>query len=131
MTVPSIVLTEDSSAVHAVEISQGSHIWTPESFEYLVLQSGIIQSEGLRDILNAPEDFIESGEYSSWERFFTRLLEDLTRNSIYSYSKKKLNSNYLTKENRDKIEKLLEDVFSLSFLKKTAKMVASPNDNTD
>ena len=52
------------SAVHAVEISQGSHIWTPESFEYLVLQSGIIQSEGLRDILNAPEDFIESGEYS-------------------------------------------------------------------
>ena len=119
------------SAVHAVEISQGSHIWTPESFEYLVLQSGIIQSEGLRDILNAPEDFIESGEYSSWERFFTRLLEDLTRNSIYSYSKKKLNSNYLTKENRDKIEKLLEDVFSISFLKKTAKMVASPNDNTD
>lgn len=101
------------SAVHALESSQGSYIWTPESFEYLVLKSGIVQAEGLGDILNAPEDFIESGEYSSWERFFTRLLEDSTRNTIYAYSKKRLNPNYLTKGNRDKIRILVDKARNL------------------
>lgn len=105
------------SVIHALEASRGSHVWTPESFEYLVLRSGIVQSEGLKDILNVPEDYIESGEYSSWERFFTRLLEDSTRNTIYAYSKKKLNPHYLTKGNKYKIEKLMDKVFGLSFFK--------------
>lgn len=54
-----------------------------------------------------PGDFIESSEYSSWERFFTCLFDNLTRNTIYEYSKKKLNPNYLTRGNIDKMEKLM------------------------
>ncbi len=98
------------SAMHAIEVNSGSYIWVPESFEYLILQSGIIQAEGIHNLLANPADFIESSEYSSWERFFTQLLEDLTRNSIYAYNKKKLNPNYLTKGNIDKIKKLLPDI---------------------
>lgn len=98
------------SAMHALKESKGSHIWAPESFEYLILQSGIIQGEGLREILEKPEDYIESGEYSSWERFFTRLLENLTENTIYSYNKKKLNPNFLTRGNINKIKSLMKDV---------------------
>ena len=95
------------SVIHALEMSKGSYVWTPESFEYLVLQSGIVQAEGLSEIMENPGDFIESSEYSSWERFFTCLLDNLTRNTIYAYSKKKLNPNYLTRGNIDKMEKLM------------------------
>lgn len=95
------------STVHALEMNPGSYVWTPESFEYLILLSGIIQAKGIREIIEAPEEFIESGEYSSWERFFTRLLEEVTKNTIYAYSKNKLNSNYLTKGNIDKVKKLM------------------------
>lgn len=93
------------SVIHALEMSKGSYVWTPESFEYLVLQSGIVQAEGLGEIMENPGNFIESSEYSSWERFFTCLLDNLTRNTIYAYSKKKLNPNYLTRGNIDKMEK--------------------------
>lgn len=93
------------SVMHVLEMSKGSYVWTPESFEYLVLQSGIVQAEGLSEIMENPGDFIESSEYSSWERFFTCLLDNLTRNTIYAYSKKKLNPNYLTRGNIDKMEK--------------------------
>ncbi len=96
--------------VHALEMNPGSHIWTPESFEYLLLQSGIVQAQNLKGILESPVDFIESGEYTSWERFFTCLLEDLTKNTVYAYSKRKLNPNYLTKGNIDKMKKLMPDV---------------------
>lgn len=76
------------SVMRALKVSRKSHIWTPESFEYLILQSGIIQSEGLKDIMENPGNFIESEKHSSWERYFTRLLEDVTKNTIYKYSKK-------------------------------------------
>ena len=46
--------------MHALEVNKGSHVWTPESFEYLILQSGIIQAEGLSKMMEEPGDFIES-----------------------------------------------------------------------
>ncbi|MCI8638852.1 MAG: translation initiation factor 2 [Coprococcus sp.] len=95
------------SVVHALEISKGSYVWTPESFEYLILKSDIIQAKGLNNIMESPEDFIESGKYCSWERFFTGLLEELTKNTPYAYSKKKLNPNYLTRGNIDKFKKMI------------------------
>lgn len=97
------------SVIHALESSPGSHVWAPESFEYLILRSGIVQAEGLREIMQAPGEFIESGKYSSWERFFTRLLEDLTKNTVYAYSKRKLNPNYITKGNIEKIVKMFPE----------------------
>ena len=98
------------STMHALKTSPGSYLWTPESFEYLILHSNIIHAEGLNEILKEPENFIESSMYCSWERFFTRLLEDLTKNTIYSYNKGKLNPNYLTKGNITKIKKLLPKI---------------------
>lgn len=98
------------SVMHALEASGNGYIWTSESLEYLILQSGTIQAEGLGKIIEKPGDYIESGTYSSWERFFTQLLENLTQNTIYSYSKKKLNPAYLTKGNLDKMKKIIENI---------------------
>lgn len=63
------------SVTHALTINTRSYIWTPESFECLILQSGIFHEETLQKILNSPSEYIESDNFSSWERFFTRLLE--------------------------------------------------------
>jgi hypothetical protein len=50
----------------------------PESFEYLILRSGLIPSGELADILASPWDYAEAGDYESWERFFTQLLISMT-----------------------------------------------------
>ncbi len=67
----------------------------PESFEWLILKSGQIDGNMLWDILDHPEDAIESQEYFSWERFFTALLVECTKDSYLRYSKARLNEAYL------------------------------------
>ena len=80
-----------------------SILYLPESFEWLILQSGVIQNRSLRKILEKPFDFIESSEYFSWERFFSELLMELTKESYLKYAKRKLNQAYLHKEIAAKI----------------------------
>ena len=49
-------------------------------------------------------DFIESSEFFSWERFFTNLLEQRTKDVLYMrYDKAKLPEFYLQEENLEKI----------------------------
>jgi hypothetical protein len=45
--------------------------------------------------LQHPEDFIESKEYFSWERFFTTLLIEYTNGTYLKYTKSHLNEAYL------------------------------------
>ena len=71
-------------------------IYLPESFEWLVLLSGVVKNSMLNSILESPADHIESKEYFSWERFFTAILIDMTKDSYLAYKKKNLNSVYLT-----------------------------------
>lgn len=69
--------------------------YLPESFEWLILKSGQVDGKAVQDILEHPEDFIDSQEYFSWERYFTALLVESTRDSYLRYSKSKLNGAYL------------------------------------
>ena len=75
---------------------KGVAIYLPESFEWLVLLSGVVKNSMLNSILERPADYIESKEYFSWERFFTAILIDMTKDIYLAYTKKKLNSVYLT-----------------------------------
>lgn len=84
-------------------------IWLPESFEFLILKSGVIQSEELEKILEITSDYVECKEYESWERFFTELLISLTRDTKYRYSKHILNEYYLQEKNLKKILELFPD----------------------
>ena len=70
-------------------------LYLPESFEWLILRSGLVKDGDIRNILEQPPDYIESREYLSWERFFTRLLTDRTKGTYLEYSKRKLNPAYL------------------------------------
>ena len=61
-------------------------------------------------LLNEPGDYIDSTEYFSWERFFTDMLTQLTKNDpITAYSKKKLPPYYLDGRNRERILSVLPD----------------------
>ena len=82
----------------------------PESFEWLILNSGLIKEKELPDILENPSDFIESEKYFSWERFFTKLLTDKTKDSYLAYRKDKLNSVYFHDANRAKIIESIQEV---------------------
>ena len=82
----------------------------PESFEWLILRSGLIDKKELRKILENPSDFIESEKYVSWERFFTKLLISETKDTPLAYQKKNLNPNYLHVKNRNAIEGAIETI---------------------
>lgn len=71
------------------------HLYLPESFEWLLLEAGIIKNPNLQDILDNTAEYVKSEEYFSWEQYFTDLLVKITSESYLKYSKKKLNPNYL------------------------------------
>ncbi len=79
-------------------------IFLPESFEWLILKSGIMSETEVKTILDSPEDYIDSSRYFSWERYFTALLMHFTENDpVKSYSKIKLSPYYYTGKNREAI----------------------------
>ncbi|MBR6229123.1 MAG: translation initiation factor 2 [Eubacterium sp.] len=76
-------------------------MYFPESFEWVILRSGVVDIRNLDDILAHPEEYIDSGVYFSWERYFTDLLESSTKDDrIRRYDKSKLNEYYLEGKNR-------------------------------
>lgn len=91
-------------------------IWLPESFEYLILKSGLIQSQLLDSILKEPADHVDSLKYESWEQFFTDLLIMLTKDTIGKYAKETLNKFYLQEKNMQKIIEQFPDIIKNSTL---------------
>ena len=83
-------------------------LYLPESFEWLILSSGVFTDQEIGKILKHPEDHIESREFFSWEQFFTNLLEVRTRGTIAQYSKKKLAQYYLEERNINAILKQIQ-----------------------
>lgn len=82
-------------------------LWLPESFEYLILKSGILKSEKLIQILDNIPEYVECEKYESWEKFFTEILITLTADGVEKYSKNILNSYYLQDWVVDKIKEQL------------------------
>ncbi len=71
-------------------------VYAPESFEWLLLSTNQIPEVKVEGILKNPEDYIDSKDYVSWERFFTDLLTEQTKNnSVWAYSKKRIAKAYL------------------------------------
>ena len=84
-------------------------LYLPESFEWLVLRSGILGSQTPKEILNHPSDNIESSLYFSWEQYFTDLLIQLTHDTVLHYSKNRLNPSYLQPANVAKILRAMQE----------------------
>lgn len=78
-------------------------LYLPESFEWLILKSGLLEDRNITEMLEHPEEQIESKEYFSWERYFTAQLTRNTRNTYLKYAKKQLNPVYLQEKIMSKI----------------------------
>lgn len=80
-------------------------LYLPESFEWLILKSGVLEANDIYEILKNPESHIESQKYFSWERFFTNLLVEKTKNTYLQYTKARLNEVYLHEKSKKAILK--------------------------
>lgn len=74
-------------------------LWLPESFEYVLLLSGIVHRNDIPKILDEPYNYIYSEEFISWERYFTHLVEEISSASGHHYNKHSLNKRYKTSGN--------------------------------
>lgn len=82
-------------------------LYAPESFEWILLSSNIIPNTNAVTILQQPENYIDSKEYVSWERFFTIVLTSETQNDpVWAYSKKKLPKAYLSSKVMSAVKKI-------------------------
>lgn len=88
-----------------IELSSDEIVFLPESFEWLVLKSDLIKDNSIHAILDNPSEYIESEDYMSWERYFTALLTDKTKDTYLQYSKSKLNESYKSKKVKDAVLK--------------------------
>ena len=84
-------------------------ICLPESFEWLILQSGLLPISGLQEMLENPGRQIESADFFSWEQFFTSYLVQHSAGTYYAYSKNKLHSFYTVRDNAEKIVALIAE----------------------
>ena len=78
-------------------------LYLPESFEWLILQSGIVPIVGVEEMLKDPGQQIESRDFFSWERFFENYLVQQSANTYDAYSKSRLHSFYTVRENMERI----------------------------
>ena len=91
-------------------IHRNIKLYLPESFEWIILNAGLIEGKDISEILAQPEKFIESQEYFSWERYFTKLLIEQTEGTYLKYKKSRLNKFYLHEKNKDTILKSIKGI---------------------
>lgn len=102
--------SEMDRVMKQIKRRKGIVLYLPESFEWMVLASGIVEDREIKEILAEPDKYIDSEEYFSWERFFTTLLVNKTMNSYLKYSKKALNSSYLNERVVGQILAVMEGI---------------------
>ena len=79
----------------------------PESFEWLLLSSGVVKADGVEEYLASPENYVDSAKYMSWEQFFTSVLSDATKGTPLAYNKGRIAEGFLAPANADKVMALI------------------------
>lgn len=85
-------------------------LYLPESFEWMILTSKVIQDKEIKVMSENWGEYIESGKFFSWEQFFSALLTVKTKDMYLQYNKKNINPSYLKGEIPDKILKVMEGI---------------------
>ena len=84
-------------AIDLLDFLKANHnvkVYTPESFEWVLLKSGLFDNEvistleanpSVKAILDAPYDYAVSSKFFSWERFFEHCLRVAASHQKYKY----------------------------------------------
>ena len=83
-------------------------LYLPESFEWIILASGLIDGNRIADIVENTENYVDSAEFFSWEQFYTKLLVDETQNTYLKYNKSNLNKVYLNPKEKEDLIKVID-----------------------
>ena len=59
-------LIENCLSTFRVQTDRRISLWLPESFEFLILKSGVIKSDELTEILDNISEYVECKKYESW-----------------------------------------------------------------
>ncbi len=110
-------LIENCMSSFQTQSTRRISMWLPESFEYLILKSGIIKSEKLTRILEQIPEYVECEKYESWESFFTELLVTITADGAEKYSKHMLNTYYLQEWAVEKIKEQMPEEMKTAEIK--------------
>ncbi len=102
--------SEMEKLVRLIKEHSNIMLYLPESFEWIILKSGVIENSEITEILKHPEDYIESRDFFSWERYFTALTIQSTQDSYLKYSKKQLNLAYLHEKISDRILAVMKGI---------------------
>ena len=94
---------EIEKVMQLIRIGRRIALYLPESFEWLILNTGIFDDSELKAILNSPSEYVDSKEFFSWERFFTDLLVKKSHGTYLQYNKRSLNKAYLQEKIKNKI----------------------------
>ena len=95
--------SEMDRVMRLMESRKNIVLYLPESFEWLILRSGLLEDTEVDEILKSPENHVESQQYFSWERYFTAVLMQKTSDSYLKYTKSKLNPVYLQEHEKKAI----------------------------
>lgn len=81
----------------------------PESFEYVILESGVIKTEKWKKEIKKPFEYINYKKCLTWEQYFIELIEKITANNNdgSKYSKDKIAQYYTKEVNAKKILKII------------------------
>lgn len=90
---------EMSKLIQFIEEKGNLVLFLPESFEYILLNSKLFQMTDVKEKLAKTYEYADSINFMSWERYYTALIVEITKNEIYKYSKEKLNSYFLSEKN--------------------------------
>ena len=88
-------------------------LYLPESFEWLILKSGLIDGTRVKNILAEPENYVLSEQHFSWEQYFTSLLVEETKDTYLHYSKRKLNTVFLHDAEKEHIIRAMDKIGEL------------------
>jgi hypothetical protein len=95
-----------------IKNKQNVHLYLPESFEWIILKTGLIDKSKVADMLAHTEDYADSKEFMSWEQFYTATLISQSQNTYLQYSKIRLNPAYL---HTATIKKILDVIKGIKF----------------
>lgn len=82
-------------------------IYAPESFEFIILSSGIIDVPAT--IISETYMHADSTEFISWEEFYTHYLVQKTAGTVYAYNKSSLADAYKTSGSLKRILQVLPE----------------------
>jgi hypothetical protein len=90
-----------------VKLKSNAYIVAPESFEYLLLLT-VGYNKYAQNELAQTWDYCDSTTFITWERYYTKLLDDICQAKYgFSYNKNKLHNSFLSENVINQVKELL------------------------